>query len=128
MSENNGNDSMKVLEENLGNTVTIKYIWFGKPLVSTGLLKTVRSYREVELEQETGREQPLVISISFVGTGRAVQTIIREDGVLLYENSLITPEHDANEEEVYEIMLSSFGEEAAEPYKPKPKVAATATI
>ena len=122
----NGNDgsSMKTLEENLGNTVTIRYIWFGKPTVSTGILKTVRPYHEVELEKETGREQPLVISISFVGTGRAVQTIIRDDGVSLYENSLITPEHSANEQEVYEMMVETFGEEAAEPYKPKLRVVA----
>ena len=126
MSDNSDGSSMKVLEENTGQTVTIRYIWFGKPTVSTGMLKTVRPYREVELEQETGREQPLVISISFVSTGRAVQTIIREDGVLLYENSLITPEHSANEAEVYELMVSSFGKEVAAPYKPKPKVAVVA--
>ena len=126
MSEGNGNSSMELLEENLGQTVTIRYIWFGKPTVSTGILKTVRPYREVELEKETGRKQPLVISISFVGTGRAVQTIIRDDGVLLYENSLITPEHDANEQEAYEIMVATFSEKAAEPYKPKLRVA-TAT-
>ena len=124
MSGNDENTSMEMLEENLGNTVTIRYIWFGKPTVSTGILKTVRPYHEVELEKETGREQPLVISISFVGTGRAVQTIIRDDGVSLYKNNLITPEHNANEQEVYEIMVATFGEEAAEPYKPKLKVVA----
>ena len=121
MSENNGNDSMKVLEENIGNTVTIEYIWFGKSRKESGILKTVRPYREVELEQRTEGELPLVTSISFVGTRRAVQTITRDDGVLLYENSLITPEHDTNEQGAYEIMLSTFGEDVAEPYKPKPR-------
>ena len=119
-----GNDSMEVLAENLGNTVTIRYIWFGKPLVSTGKLKEVRPYREIELEQETEREIPFVISISFVGTNRALQTIIRDDGVLLYENNLITSEYNPNEEEVYALMVSAFGKEAAEPYKPKPKATA----
>ena len=127
MSGNDENTSMEMLEENLGNTVTIRYIWFGKPTVSTGILKTVRPYHEVELEKETGREQPLVISISFVGTGRAVQTIIRDDGVPLYENNLITSEHNANEQEVYEIMVATFGEKEAEPYRPKLKVVAAAT-
>ena len=116
-----GNDSMKILEENTGNIVTIKHVWFGKSVENSGILKEVRPYREVELEQETGRELPLISSISFVGTKRAVQTIIREDGVLLYENSLITPEHDVNEEEAYKIMVTTFGEQVAEPYKPKPR-------
>lgn len=118
------NSSMKVLEENLGNTVTIEYVWFGKPLVNTGKLKEVRPYLEVALEQETEGELPLVSSISFVNTRRAVRTITRDDGVLLYENSLITPEHDVNEQEVYKIMVATFGEEAAEPWKPKPRVTA----
>ena len=130
MNENNGNDSMKILEENVGKTVTIEYIWFRKPFINTGILKIVRPYREVGLEQETEGEIPLTSFISFVGTKRAMQTITRDDGELLYENSLITPEHNLSEQGVYEMMVSTFGEDVAKPYKPKPRIkeATTATI
>lgn len=116
-----GEEVMQKLKESESQTVTVNYVWFGKTKEDKGILRAVKLYDEIKLEQEGKSEMPLQTFIPFVGSNRALQKITGESGEVLYENELISLPHNLNSQGIYETMLATFGEKVAEKFRPKEK-------
>lgn len=115
-------EAMEKLEGSIGKQVKVLYVLFGKPREDEGILKNVRSFINIEIEQtREGAKMPLSTFIPFVDSHHAVREI-RENGTILYKNTLISPNHNLKDnEDLFAMTALSFGDEIAERLCPKRK-------
>ena len=97
---------MKTLEKNIGRKVGVEYVRDGTPQTDKGILKRLMDFVNIVIE-DSARS---IISIPFVGYGIAIRKIIGENGEILYENQIISPDYNLwRTEKIEEVVAESFG-------------------
>lgn len=85
-------EALERLTEHLGEKVTVTYVdsWSKTPDIGVGRLEYVESYVNLEITEEGARVRGN-FGIPFLGDETAIRSIVREDGMVLYENPHIYP-------------------------------------
>ncbi|MDP3640288.1 MAG: hypothetical protein Q8R53_03750 [Nanoarchaeota archaeon] len=88
-------EAMERLSEHAGERVSVEYVQqrSTKPQWSEGVLEYVEPYVFIEVTED-GNSLKRNTGIPFLGMPDAIVSIVREDGVVLYENPHIYPRYN----------------------------------
>lgn len=106
-------EAMERLAEHIGEKVTVTYVdfWSKTPDSGVGQLEHVEPYVNLEITEERASVRGN-FGIPFLGQQTAIMSIVREDGIVLYENPHIYPAYNP----FYASDAEKFNYERAKEY------------
>jgi len=97
------------LELHVGEEVVVRHVWYGRGDKTKSVLRSVKPYRGVDLEDSW---------IPFIGYGCAIRAIHSSDGGMIYFNDCIPSDYDARSpEQIDQYKRLGFGEDVAREHR-----------